>query len=148
MGFQLPAGVERKLLAANGGLRPFVVLGPPPTSNLLFVAFVLKGVIRRAPTEDYEAWRAKNRRIVARLASPKAYPVALRYTYIGKYNRGRDLGNMEKAITDLLVEQGVLADDNLRHVTEITLRYEPSEADPVVRVAFEEIGPSLFGGKK
>jgi Holliday junction resolvase RusA-like endonuclease len=143
--FELSPAVERAALAAQGRLVPSILLDPPPTSNLLFNAFVVNGVIRRAPTKGYTAWRQANAARALRLASPTAYPVRLRYTYFGKFNRGRDLGNMEKAVTDLLVEQGVLADDNLRHVTGIELVYEPSEADAGVKVEIVE-PPTLFGG--
>lgn len=142
---ELPRGKEREYRARAGELLPAVLLDPPPTSNLLFNAFVVNGVIRRAPTKEYVAWRKANEARAARLRSPTAYPVSLRYTYFGKYNRGRDLGNMEKALTDLLVEQGVLADDNLRCVTGIELRFEPSEAEPGVRLEIIE-PPTLFGG--
>lgn len=157
MGMELPRGVERRVLVQAGATVRAVLLDPPPSTNNLFDTFIRprkKGPVRgrygnlqtvRPKTKEYEAWIAAQGPAARRLRSPASYPVRLRYTAVGKWYKARDLGNVEKPVTDLLVAEGVLGGDNLTYVTGVVLDFEPSEAPPRVRVQFREVSAGLFG---
>lgn len=95
------------------GLKSGVVLDLPfpPSTNNLFIN-VKRG---RIPSQRYADWRTEaGWALKAQNPSAITGPVWLRYLFQdGKDNRKRDIGNLEKAPTDLLVEHGVIeADDN------------------------------------
>lgn len=102
---------------------------PPSTNNL----YATVGR-RRIPTREYKAWREAAGPVVRRLAPATAFPVELRYTLTGKVNALRDIGNVEKALTDQLVFEGVLPGDRLKFVGRIVLSHEPDEGEPRVVV--------------
>lgn len=83
----------------------------PPTANRLFASVPGKG---RVKTADYRAWIAEAS-WVAKLAI-KAKKITGPYALsvqIGKPdNRKRDIGNLEKPISDLLVSIGAVNDDS------------------------------------
>lgn len=76
----------------------------PPSANNLF-----PGKARRFPSKTYKAWRAAAGPMIpeGRINGP----YALRLCLDRPDNRGRDLGNLEKAISDLMKERGLIADD-------------------------------------
>ena len=143
---KLPPDLERKILeqAGQGGLVSEIELPAPPSTNHLFVAITIKGKPRRVPSKEYLAWQRAVRQTVLRLKSPTAYPVGVELTLVGKWNRQRDAGNVEKPITDALVACNVLADDNLLHVTDLSIHYRPSAGEPRVRVRLIELTRGLF----
>lgn len=157
MGFQLPPGKEREYRARAGELLPAVLLTPPPSTNNLFDTFIRprKGLPCRGPfghlrtvrpkTKEYEDWIEENAPAARLLRSPASYPVVLRYTLVGKWYKARDIGNVEKPCTDLLVAEGVLADDKLNYVVGIELRLEASEAAARVKAEIVETRAGLFG---
>jgi len=142
---ELPKGAERRIQEASGTLVPFVLVPAPPSTNNLFRTVVSKGRVFRVTTSDYKDWKAEAEGPVRMLRSPVTYPVGVRLTLCGKWYKARDVDNVAKPIIDLLVSVGVLAGDNLNHVVGLTLRCEPSEAPPQVKVEIEETAPSLFG---
>ena len=83
----------------------------PPSTNNLFIN-VTKG---RIPSARYADWRqAAGWSLKAQRPKSIKGPVILRYQFQeGQDKRKRDIGNLEKAPTDLLVDHGVIeADDN------------------------------------
>lgn len=96
-----------------------VFLPYPPTANNLFPTG--RGG-RRFPSPEYKAWKVE-----AGLGLNARHPglvpgrVAVTYEFRKPDNRRRDLANLEKASTDILVSQGVIEDDSL--IEEMTLRW-------------------------
>jgi crossover junction endodeoxyribonuclease RusA len=95
-----------------------LVLPFPPSVNNLF-----SGTRRRFISKGYKAWKEE-----AHLALLKQRPlphiggkVTCRYSFGRPDKRRRDLGNLEKAISDCLVEHAVIEDDSL--IEEMTLRW-------------------------
>lgn len=156
MGLRLPPDVERRILEqAGGGLVDVIELPAPPSTNNLFMSVIIPrkppgpgryGNLKviRPPTNEYKAWQDDVEPICRRLKRPVAYPVGLELTLVGKWFRGRDLGNIEKPITDSLVKAGALAGDNLRYITGSVIRYQPGPGEPRVRVRLVELTGGLF----
>lgn len=76
----------------------------PPSSNNLF-----PGKVRRFPSKAYKEWKAEARPLVP--AGRVDGPYALRLCIDRPDRRGRDLANLEKAISDLIVDCGLVLDD-------------------------------------
>lgn len=95
---------------APGGLREWVILPPPPSTNNLFLN-ARKGRIK---TAEYRAWIAKAEPDVRALAPPASLPCRLNYLLAGKWNEQSDGFNREKALADLVVSCGIIPDDSLR----------------------------------
>lgn len=97
---------------------------PPSVNNLFFNA---KGRGGRIRTPLYNAWATEAGWEVARQrrGQPRVIgPVSLAYEVS---DRARfDLGNSEKALTDLLVSTGVIQDDNKNIVRKISLEWSSS----------------------
>ena len=91
----------------------------PPSVNGLFA-----GKARRYPSPAYKAWKAAAAPCVP--AESIAGPYALSLILDRPDNRGRDLGNLEKAVSDLLVTKGVVADD--RYCNQIALAWSDRPA--------------------
>jgi Holliday junction resolvase RusA-like endonuclease len=91
---------------------------PPPSANNLFPTGRNR---RRYRSNDYEAWLFEAGSALERQKPPELIgPVRLDY----KFKRGRiDLGNLEKATTDLLVKHGVIQGDSPKFVGDIRLRF-------------------------
>lgn len=95
----------------------------PPTANHLF--FNLPKGKGRAKTGEYRAWITEAGWEIVRqkrAAGAKKFTTPVRLLYEVKKTR-RDLGNTEKAVSDLLVRQGVIEDDGPNYVSEIVLRW-------------------------
>ena len=91
----------------------------PPSTNNLFIN-VAKG---RIPSARYADWK-QNAGWSLKAQRPKSIkgPVVLRYQFQeGQDKRKRDIGNLEKAPTDLLVEHGVIEGDDNTIVRAITM---------------------------
>ena len=81
----------------------------PPSANNLFA-----GKSRRYVSRAYREWRteagwALKRQKIARFPGP----VSVAYTFGRPDKRRRDLGNLEKAVSDLLVDHAIIADDSM-----------------------------------
>lgn len=86
----------------------------PPSTNNLYRNLRAGG---RVKTARYKQWlTAMHLQIAAARAPIFTRPVAVRYTFARPDRRRRDLGNLEKPVSDLLVAAGVLADDSLIHM--------------------------------
>ncbi len=92
----------------------------PPSVNALW--FNRKGRGGRARTETYNRWREQAGWEILRQRVPKAVgPVLLAYEVAeaGKF----DLGNVEKPLSDLLVEHQIIAGDDRKTVRGISLTW-------------------------
>lgn len=86
----------------------------PPSVNNLYV----NGKRGRFTSERYVHWQAEA--LAMFLQQPArldrhTHPVSVVYTFGQPDKRRRDVFNLEKAVSDFLVKQGVLADDSLIH---------------------------------
>lgn len=102
-----------------------IALPMPPTTNNLYVNADKKrgkGRIRSAP---YSAWvKEAGYRLNAQRPPLMAGKVALLIEVEEpKTARRTDIGNKEKAVTDLLVSHRVIQGDDQRFVRQITLRW-------------------------
>ncbi|KQP53058.1 RusA family crossover junction endodeoxyribonuclease [Methylobacterium sp. Leaf106] len=108
----------------------FTVAIPPSTNNLFFS---VSGKGRRK-TDAYKAW-IKEASIVAKLAIRAKRidgPYALNIQIGKPDNRRRDLGNLEKALSDLLVSVGAVSDDSA--CQRIEMEWSPNVDGAFVRV--------------
>ncbi len=125
-----------------------LMLPYPPSVNNLF-----DGASRRFISKGYRAWKEE-----ARLALLKQRPlphiegkVLCRYSY-GRPRRQdgsvstvrRDLANLEKAISDALVEHGVIEDDSL--IEEFHLKWSDQVTGCQVEIeAYRPADGTMFG---
>lgn len=102
-----------------------ILLPMPPSTNHLFAGS--RG--RRYRSPEYEAWiteagwELKRQRPVS-VAGQVSLLIEVAEP---KTKRATDLGNREKAVTDLLVSHGVIEGDDQRYVRRITLEWAPIE---------------------
>ena len=86
----------------------------PPSSNNLFATVTIKGKQRRIISRDYKAWRENAGGILAQQYAAYDRPAVGRHASIRirlNLNHQSDIGNREKAITDLLVAHLDMPDD-------------------------------------
>jgi crossover junction endodeoxyribonuclease RusA len=92
----------------------------PPSTNTLFANVPGKG---RVKSDRYRTWRnAAGWEVRAQKALRVKGPVHLTYTYEEGATRA-DLGNLEKAATDMLVDLGIIDGDGPAIVRSITLQW-------------------------
>lgn len=106
---------------------PTFALPFPPSLNNLFAG---KG--RRYCSRAYKAWKALAGPLVP--AGIVAGPYTLELLFDRPDRRARDLGNLEKAVSDLLVERGLVIDDSCCQRIILAWSDEPPQRDSVVRV--------------
>lgn len=83
----------------------------PPSLNSLY-----PGKVRRHKSRKYEAWIMEAKRALTQQHFTQFdRPVQVHYKFGKPDKRQRDLANLEKAPSDLLVLCGVLKDDSLIH---------------------------------
>jgi crossover junction endodeoxyribonuclease RusA len=99
----------------------------PPSVNGLFA-----GKARRYASPAYKAWKAAARPHVP--AGLIAGPYTLDLIFDRPDRRARDLGNLEKAVSDLIVERGLVIDDCCCQRITLAWSDEPPQRDSVVRV--------------
>lgn len=99
----------------------------PPSVNGLFAG---KG--RRYLSKTYKAWKAA----AAHMVPPGlvAGPYTLDLLFDRPDRRARDLGNLEKAVSDLIVERGLVIDDSCCQRITLAWSDAPPKRDSVVRV--------------
>jgi Holliday junction resolvase RusA-like endonuclease len=93
----------------------------PPSVNNLF----MNGKHGRFRSQRYDSWiQEAGCEIMRQRPKKVAGPVILTYEFQeGKDKRKRDLGNLEKAPTDLLVSHGIISADDGSIVREIKLKW-------------------------
>lgn len=83
----------------------------PPTANNLFRNAGSKGRVR---TGHYRLWLAEAHACLrAQRFTPLKGSYRLTISAVRPDNRARDIGNLEKPISDCLVQAGVIEDDHL-----------------------------------
>jgi Holliday junction resolvase RusA-like endonuclease len=97
-------------------------LDVPPSVNNLY--FNLKGRGGRARTPQYHAWLAKaGWQLKAARQQPIPGPVAITYRVV---DAGRkDLANLEKPLTDLLVKHRLIEGDSRKIVRRFSMEWAP-----------------------
>lgn len=111
-----------------------VTLTLPPSANELFANARKSG---RVKTKKYRDWLTLSAPLVAKLKPPTSYPCVFLFCIVGKVNLGRDGGNMEKALLDCCVQEGVITDDSLKYVRGGCWQYEETKEEPHVLIWFE-----------
>lgn len=107
----------------------------PPSANALYA----NAPGGRVLTQQYRDWlEAAGWELKLQKTKPMAGAVGLTLL-IAMPERKRDLGNMEKAVSDLLVKHGIMADDNSDVLQEIFLKFDPSVPTGMVRGEVRQI---------
>ena len=107
-----------------------LILPYPPTVNSLYA-----GKKRRYPSPRYKRWRAQaGWELRQQRPQPATGRVAIDIELTPPDARRRDASNYVKAIEDLIVDNGILADDDSRHIASVTARWSDSPGRPIARV--------------
>ena len=99
----------------------------PPSVNGLF-----SGKARRYASPAYKAWKAAARPHVP--GGLIAGPYSLDLVFDRPDRRARDLGNLEKAVSDLIVERGLVIDDSCCERITLSWSDAPPQREAVVAV--------------
>jgi crossover junction endodeoxyribonuclease RusA len=112
-------------------MKPFVLPFPPSVNNLF-----VNGKNGRFRSPKYESWITQAGNEILRQRPAKITgPVNLIYEFQeGQDNRKRDLGNLEKATTDLLVAHQIIEADDGSIVRKISLAWNPSIEGALVSI--------------
>lgn len=120
-------------------MRSVFTLPFPVSTNALWRSIGRGRVIK---SEKYRDWCAHAGAEIMR-QRPKAITGEVMLSYeVQRFpdNRRRDIGNLEKGVTDLLVEHRLIEGDDCRFVQEIRLRWNPEVEG--VRVTIEDFANS------
>lgn len=107
----------------------------PPPLSACFTNAPKRG---RVPTKRYKDWQEE---ALWQIKAQKVKPVAGRVTVyvrvVSPDKRNRDLGNLDKALADVLVRAGIIEDDGRKCLRKIT--YEWMEEGPPCAVLIQPI---------
>lgn len=108
-------------IAKEGGGETRIALPWPPSTNNLFVT--VAGHKKRVTSPDYAKWQREAGWTLQAQRPPKfTVPVTIGIELCPTHNRRFDLDNRNKAVLDLLVTHGVIADDNSNLVREVSVK--------------------------
>ncbi len=110
----------------------------PPSSNHLWRSVVRKGRVLVVKSDAYKAWLEEVALLLPRPKHPAEGFCSVEIMLNGNVYRARDLDNFLKPTIDAVKARGILLDDNLNHVRQITAEFRPSSAAPSLCVA---VGP-------
>lgn len=99
----------------------------PPSVNGLYA-----GKERRYKSPAYKTWQSKAVQCLTDAPMVDG-PVSVVYTFTRPDKRKRDLGNLEKAVSDILVKMSVIEDDSF--IADMRLKW--GETDKGCRVEIE-----------
>lgn len=102
----------------------------PPSVNGLFA-----GKSRRYASKGYNAWKEEARPFVPSVLVAGPYSLSLIFDRPDR--RARDLGNLEKAVSDLIVERGVVIDDSCCERIVLAWSDAPPQRESRVHVTVE-----------
>jgi crossover junction endodeoxyribonuclease RusA len=99
-----------------------IALPVPPTTNNMFFNSARAG---RVKTPEYRAWIKEAGYILASQRPPQVLGKVSLLIEVAEpeTKRRQDIGNREKAVTDLLVSHRIIEGDDQRFVREITMRW-------------------------
>lgn len=97
----------------------------PPSVNKITRAY--KG--RAIKSKSYREWEKNCPDLILPEDGSIDWPVHIVYEFFMPDKRKRDIGNFEKAVTDQLVKQCVLFDDNCQIVKSIELKFIAVDRD-------------------
>jgi Holliday junction resolvase RusA-like endonuclease len=131
----------RAAVAAAAELRPEaerieIALPPPPSANNLFASSTRGG---RFKSRNYAAWINE---AGWRLSAQRAGRIVGHYEieiHTPRRARRTDLDNLSKAISDLLVQHGIVSDDSLAE--RLTVSWLPAEATECVVILARAAAP-------
>ncbi len=106
----------------------------PPSVNCLYA-----GKKRRYKSDRYKAW-IKEASLYINAAQPIEGRVDILYEFDIPNKVPRDADNYAKAVTDLLVSQGVIKDDSYKFVRQVTCRWSDKRGKEF-RVTIESAPP-------
>lgn len=84
---------------------------------------------RRFKSKQYKAWEKECPQLVLPECGAVDWPVSITYDFYMPDKRRRDIGNYEKVLTDMLVTQCILMEDNTKIVRQIILNYVGVDRD-------------------
>jgi len=111
----------------------------PPSANRLWRIFGS----RMHKSKHYVEWLEHCSWLLKQTMRPAAnYPVSVTVTIHGGkgWTRARDIDNVLKPCLDLLREAGILAEDKVDYVTEVTAIYIPPTSKKSEATCFVEVG--------
>lgn len=112
----------------------------PPSTNNLYINVRRREGKRsggRIKSPEYRDWIDRAAPHLTGWKWVGDYPVAITITVLATVRATRDIANFEKAVTDLLVNQGVIVGDSLKYVTSMLIVYRPAGVAGV-KVAIEK----------
>lgn len=118
-------GLRNRDRIRKGGHMTTVPVPVPPSTNNLFLSMGRK----RVKTPEYRSWLEVAILSFRQLSKPERFPVEVVIQIHGgkRFNTRRDVGNCEKAISDALVEAGVIPDDSISAgLWRIVVEYKPA----------------------
>jgi crossover junction endodeoxyribonuclease RusA len=103
----------------------------PPSVNNLYKNVPGKGRVR---SKNYKRWQRAAYPLIAQMKRPEVFPVSVLIVVSGKVNMRRDVDNFAKAITDAMVNCGILPGDSLRYVNDNRQRYVGGDGEAKAEV--------------
>lgn len=111
----------------------------PPTVNSMYSGGSGQ---RRFKTKKYKEWCAQAEVLCKAVRKVQEYPVRLEIGIVWPDNRACDLSNRIKAIEDILVNTGILKDDDRKHIAALAVfdgGVDRARAGAYVRIEYENI---------
>ncbi len=100
------------------------VVPVPPSSNNMFVNVRGTG---RVKSKEYTKWLGIAIDVLKPWRQPLTYPVSLVFVIREPLRANSDATNRIKAVEDALVSAGVIQNDNVKHVSKVSIEYAPGE---------------------
>ena len=99
------------------------ILGRTPSKKNSKQIFINKGKLLIMPSANYKQWHKDASRQLVGSFKKSLCPPSIQITFFAPDRRKSDLTNKAESIMDLLVDNGVLQDDNWDCVPEVVLKY-------------------------
>lgn len=93
---------------------------------------------RSFPSKQYQTWHSQSLLVLRGLPPVDAAQVEIHITFIHGTLRRRDSDNGTSSVLDLLVDAGILPDDNWRIVRRIVIDNEYKKNEPVCVIEIKE----------
>ena len=116
---QWAKSLVRSPIPFNNNTRHIVITGRTPSKKNSRVCFVRHGKMMNIPSKAYVEWHKSAMAQVT--GSPVANIKEVTLNFYAPDKRGTDLSNKAESIMDLLVDKGILEDDNWFIVPKLTI---------------------------